>query len=298
MPVIFAAGRIFTSLVVLPGSEARCRKQSDGKYETTFGYPPKPNYLSMRPVAGIDTNIFYQWAFNFVQESSFFRIDGRKHLLIMDGYACHVLFRTIKLLKNRNTVISDLPTLTSLVLKPLNVGSFGTFKEAFRQQLSLRTIRTKVGTTNDKFTFCEVLVYAFQTLVTGTNAIGGFQKIISWSQSFCSVDAMMIKEKEFISSAVTANYGADLSEVMHTRSVRSLMRTVRSNQSTDHIEAYHQLHSLFLRQSDQLCSDSIVVINCTTQVSRETGATLTSENGINALRSRDERNAVRVGQRL
>lgn len=57
MSVISAAGQIFTSLVVLPWSEEKNRKRANDKYETHSDYLPKPNYLFMKPIAGVDTNI-------------------------------------------------------------------------------------------------------------------------------------------------------------------------------------------------------------------------------------------------
>lgn len=69
MPLIFATGQIMTPLVFLTGVEARYRKRSYGKYETPSNYFPRPNYLHLRPVVGVETDILYSWAKVFVKET-------------------------------------------------------------------------------------------------------------------------------------------------------------------------------------------------------------------------------------
>lgn len=297
MPVISAAGQVFTPLFVLPGAEARWRKRGNGTYETPSDFLPKPNYVFMRPIAGVDTNIFYNWAVNFVQESSFLRRDGRKLLLIMDGYACHVAYRTLKMLGDNDIIVAGLPAHTSHVLQPLDVGVFGPLKEAFRQLLSHRTVTSGVDSRHDIFTVCEMLQKAFHTSVNASNAIAGFRRTGLWSASTRSVDPLTIREEDFTSSAVSDDFTARLSDTTGTRSVTSLIRSVASNHNADRIQTYKQLYDLFLKRSEDLCSDGTIVANGTIQVSTRTGATLTSENVINALRERDERNAARAEQR-
>lgn len=80
MLVISVAGKILTPLVVLPGLEAKYRKQKNGKYETPADFLPWPNYLFMRPVAGVDTNILLSWAKYFVKETKNLRFEGKKVL--------------------------------------------------------------------------------------------------------------------------------------------------------------------------------------------------------------------------
>lgn len=87
MPVVTLAGQIMKPLVVLPGFEVLYRKRPNGKYETASDYLPKPNYLLMIPVAGVEIHMFRRG-----------RRDLLKLLLVMDEYAIHVSFRTFLLL--------------------------------------------------------------------------------------------------------------------------------------------------------------------------------------------------------
>lgn len=59
MPFVSAPGQIMMPLAVLPVVETKHRKRQNGKYETASDFLPKPNYLHVQSVSGVDTNIFY-----------------------------------------------------------------------------------------------------------------------------------------------------------------------------------------------------------------------------------------------
>lgn len=59
MPVVSAAGQALTPVVVLPGKEAKFRRRADRTFETPSDYLPQPNYCFMRPIAGVDGDIFF-----------------------------------------------------------------------------------------------------------------------------------------------------------------------------------------------------------------------------------------------
>lgn len=140
MSVVSAACETTKLLVVFPGVEARYGKRPNGKYETTSDYLAKPNYLHMRTVAGVDTNIFYAWAKRFVEQTAVLREDGSKLLLSMDGYASHVSFKKLRLIWGNGIVAAGLPAHTPYVLQPLEVSIFGPVKEDFRRWVNIRTV--------------------------------------------------------------------------------------------------------------------------------------------------------------
>lgn len=85
MSLVTAAGEVLKPLLVHPGVQARYRKRSNGKYETASNNIPKPNFLYMRLVSGVDTKIFYSLAHVFVKETEHLQPEGSKVLLIMNG---------------------------------------------------------------------------------------------------------------------------------------------------------------------------------------------------------------------
>lgn len=78
MPVISAADKIMNPLIVLPGVESKYRRRVSGKYEIPPDFLPKPNYLFMRPIAGVYSNIFIEWTKNFVLDTELHLQGGKK----------------------------------------------------------------------------------------------------------------------------------------------------------------------------------------------------------------------------
>lgn len=62
-----------------------------------------------------------------------------------------------------------------------------------------------------------------------------------------------------------------------------------SNTPEQRVETYQQLYALFKQRAEVLCSDGVIEESGTIQVGTTTGATLTSDNVLDALQSREER---------
>lgn len=86
-----------------------------------------------------------------MKEADHFHPDGSKLILIMDGYTCHVSYKTPSLLRDNRIVVSGLPEHTSYAIQPLDVSIVGPLKE-FLRHLNVRTITTKRSDRNDIFT--------------------------------------------------------------------------------------------------------------------------------------------------
>ena len=82
--------------------------------------------------------------------------DNKKLLLVMDGYACQITFKTLSILCENGIVVVGIPAHTSHVLQPLDVGVFGRLKEKFRQLLVHRSITTSKKT---RITFLQYVNY-------------------------------------------------------------------------------------------------------------------------------------------
>eukprot|EP00904_Undaria_pinnatifida_P002903 jgi/Undpi1/12613/HiC_scaffold_6.g02282.m1 len=63
-------------------------------------------------------------------------LDGKPHVLVLDGHASHVNFDVIKLAKTLNIVLFQLPSHTSLITQPLDVAAFGSFKQQMTKVLT------------------------------------------------------------------------------------------------------------------------------------------------------------------
>ncbi|CAB1111596.1 unnamed protein product [Ectocarpus sp. CCAP 1310/34] len=56
-------------------------------------------------------------------------LDGKPHILVLDGHASHVSYEFIKLAMDLNIILFKLPSHTSHITQPLDVVAFGTFKK-------------------------------------------------------------------------------------------------------------------------------------------------------------------------
>lgn len=284
MPVVSASGQLYTPVCVLPGVEAKYRKTQRG-YETPSDYLPSPHYLYMRAIAGVDSNIFFDWAKNFVDETAHLRRNNRYLLLIFDGYGCHLQYNSLKFLKDNNIVVAGLPAHTSHALQPLDVGVFRAFKEAFKKLLGKRSAHTSKSARNDVFTICELLTRAYHQSVVATNIISGFERTGLWVSANRGPDPSKIRAEDLTSSEVNAT---ELNTFPSTRSVTSIVESSGNRESK--IENYRQLYELFSKRAEQLRSDGAIVLeNGTVKVSTTTGASLTSDNVISALKAVHER---------
>lgn len=69
MPVVRGNGKAYNPVVILPGNDHKYRKCANEVTETVHKYMPPDSYVSHRQIAGVDTNIFNQWAIQFIIET-------------------------------------------------------------------------------------------------------------------------------------------------------------------------------------------------------------------------------------
>lgn len=77
----------------------------------------------------------------------------------MDGYYCHIAFKTISLFQENDIVVAGLPAHTSHVLQSIDVGVFSPLEEDFRRLLGRRTHFSKHDASDIIFTIFELLLW-------------------------------------------------------------------------------------------------------------------------------------------
>lgn len=167
MPFVSGAGQCLT-----PGTEAKYLKLIDAKFKMPSYFLPKQNYSFMRRIVGVDTDIFYRWALNFIDETLFLRRRRKREMLVMDCYASHVSYKIMSLLRDNFAIFVDLAAHTSHVLQPLDVGSFSPFKEEFRLLFNRPAVISKHEIVMTYF-LC-VSCKAYQKYFVAPNVIGCF----------------------------------------------------------------------------------------------------------------------------
>eukprot|EP00171_Calliarthron_tuberculosum_P005826 IDg5826t1 len=102
----------------------RTLEQEDGTVvtENVASALPPESLIGTKPErGGIDSVLFVSWCKQFVECVSYLTANGRKVLLVYDGYRSHMSFRALKTLSERKRRGLRLPSHTSGVTQPLNV---------------------------------------------------------------------------------------------------------------------------------------------------------------------------------
>lgn len=173
MAVVNAADQAYIPAVILPGEEPKYQGRPNGRIVTPADFLPRPNYLFMRPIAGMDRNCSLSGQ-ELHQRDCPPRCDGQHLLQVYDVYGSHMTYRTLKVLQENNITVAALPAHSSHALQPLDNGVFGPLKDPFRNFLNRRTVTTTKDTKNDVFTIYELIALANSQAVTSVNISIGF----------------------------------------------------------------------------------------------------------------------------
>eukprot|EP00171_Calliarthron_tuberculosum_P000060 IDg60t1 len=142
------------------------------------------------------------------------------------------------------------------------------------------------------FTICELLRLAYYDAVTASNIINGFARSGLWCAATRGPDMTRIRPVEYTASGDADSYPSNRTT---TRSRTALVQS--SDQPRVRVETANQLYALFLRNAEQLCSDGTVEENGTVKVTTRSGATLTSDNVVAAVRAADERRKEEIARK-
>ena len=165
MPVISAARDAGPCRFVLKGSQKpyRCIT-ADGtpKIDTLGNYLPSSAVVEMRPEGGgVDQYNFLEWARHFVSHMKGLTTNGRRVLLIYDGYRSHMSLQVLQLFALSNIVLYTLPAHSSSKLQPLDVVAFGSFKRSLNEVIYRTIDLFKEGAT--VFDICDMITRAYRT---------------------------------------------------------------------------------------------------------------------------------------
>jgi DDE superfamily endonuclease len=142
---------------------------------------------------GVDAEKFYTWAIHFVEETAFKRNHGINQpkfvVLVLDGYAGHIQYKTLSLLRENNIAVLALPAHTSHKTQVFDYTVFAPFKIEFRSLLDGRCMNSASNSelNNNLCTFCEFLSKAYFKSLSRSNIVSGFKHTGVWNDAFCEV---------------------------------------------------------------------------------------------------------------
>lgn len=187
----------------VPGIEDKYRKRGNGKFETSSYFLPRPNYLHMWSISGVETDIFYCWSSGFIKKTKHHRRDGHK-LSISDGWICleyciqYPTFIGRKWNRCRLAPCTHVPCPATA--SPCNIWPL---EQEFCPLLSVWTITTAMDDRNDIVTVCELLKHAYYACLIGQNSISGFRQTGIWFKDLQGLDISKIRETDWRSQYVS-----------------------------------------------------------------------------------------------
>ena len=93
--------------------------------ETCAEHLPAGSLVAMgEENGGVDGKKVYNWAHRFVNETREPRLNGKKMLIVFDGYRSHMSLRVLELFEADRTIVYALPAHTSGNTQPLDVVLF------------------------------------------------------------------------------------------------------------------------------------------------------------------------------
>lgn len=184
MPTVFADGSLGNLFVVAKGDaiQYRVNKNKNGNevLETFADCFPRRTVLTTRSeLAGVDKHNFLRWAEGFVKEVSDLTKDGRKVLLIFDGYRSHMSVSVLEVLREGGVEVYILPAHTSGATQPLDVSLFSPLG-ATLNDLIAGVARTDAQVVYGKFEFARFISRAYEMSFTPEKVRNAFRVSGIW----------------------------------------------------------------------------------------------------------------------
>ena len=258
MGVVSADGRAYKPAVVFPGNQHHYRVLASGKRQTVHDFLP-PCYLFHRDPAGVDAAIFARWAEMFIVETADLRKEGKYLLVVCDGYSGHVQFKTLSMLRDNRILMVAMPSHSSHVLQPLDVGVFSSYKSHLQSavhRISRHTNRL------DVFGAANCIAEAYNASFTFHNIVHSFESTGLW---------------------VREVGGPSLEPLVHLFKAEDGMKVT-----------VPMLMASFDKSTRGLIFGADVVDGGTVRIDTSAGVNLTSDTVIDALKLREDRRRQRV----
>ena len=170
---ISAAGDVLFPLIIFKGQRVQAAWMDETKGPENARYAATESSF-------MQGSVFVEYLKDFhnqLEERGL--LDGKPHVLVLDGHASHVNFDVIKLAKTLNIVLFQLPSHTSHITQPLDVAAFGSFKQQMTKVLT-RFPMEHGGRTPLKSDMVGIIGEAFRSSFSKEQNIASFAAAGLW----------------------------------------------------------------------------------------------------------------------
>eukprot|EP00171_Calliarthron_tuberculosum_P002436 IDg2436t1 len=129
---------------------------------------------------GMNSQLFIYWCSKFVERVSHLTANGRKVLLLYDGYRSHMSFKALQILSSGNIEAYALPANTSGSTQPLDVSVFSPYKTYINEYLYRTSSSLRSAKKVSQFDLCEAFNHAYNLAFSQKNIMKGFEKTGTW----------------------------------------------------------------------------------------------------------------------
>lgn len=229
MPIVNADGDAAPPLFVFKRKRLTYRKIIlDGKVqiETYASRLPRRAVLTSREEnGGVDSNNFYEWEKGFMQYVQDLTSNGRKVLLVYNGYRGHMTLRIVQLFESSNIIAYALPAYTFGKTQACDFLLFGEFKreskELIRRVSDVENVRAL-----DMYDFCTLMTSAYQKSHTRNNIESSFRRSGLWSINASGLLSVPLPLSEGDFSTVISS--EELAVMLHQKRIETRNRILWS----------------------------------------------------------------------
>ena len=133
-------------------------------------------YFGKSQKGWITTELFYQWLTeHFIKYAA----AVRPLVLLVDGHSSHIDVNTSKFCKENRILLYCLPSHSSHITQPLDVGFYGPLKTAWKKAVSKYTL-DNIGKSVTKYTFARVFKEAWLNTVKLSTIVNSFRCAGIW----------------------------------------------------------------------------------------------------------------------
>ena len=183
LPAVSATGDTAPPLFIFKRCKMPYRQVLQGGrvfLQTFADHLPSRSLISMREAGGgVDTANVFKWALSFVQHVKPLTNDGRKVLLVMDGYRSHISVQVLEKFHHNNVIVYALPSHTSEKTQPLDVTVFSVFKSSINEAICSCVCRGADAKWS-VYDFCRMITFAYDKAFTSVTIRSGFMRSGIW----------------------------------------------------------------------------------------------------------------------
>ena len=176
---VSAAGYVVPPMMIYPRKTQVPDKMREGAFPSTFFKSSESGW--------VNSELFVEWFLFFLKSIP----PARPVILIQDGHGSHVSIELIEIARENDVCLLCLPSHTSHILQPLDVGVFRSFKSNFNKACA-NYMKAHPGRVVTAEILASMVGQAYPAAFTPVNVLSGFKKTGIYPFNPSSIDVQQL----------------------------------------------------------------------------------------------------------